>query len=98
MPINAEFNRVYEEAIHRAITDASIGMKAKRVDAGEKTGFQPFVIDKQASAGQLLAIQRLLDLDILRCEIPEHLHFHYAWTDFGRAVFHHPNFPGNANQ
>lgn len=221
MPINDEFNRVYDEAIHPAITDASIGMQAKRVDAsvlsgaivtdildgiahatlvfadisimktgrwqgqrngnvmyevglahavrpetdvimvrsdnvdinfdlaginirsyadsdlahskelfitylsdalsergkvmslimrkarerldrdslnlmgehGEKAGFQPFVIDVQAPVGQRLAIQRLLDLDILRCEIPKHLHFHYAWTDFGKAVFHHPNFP-----
>jgi hypothetical protein len=60
---------------------------------GEKAGFRPFGMDKQVSVEQRLAIQRLLDLDILRCEIPQHLHFHYAWTDFGKAVFYHPNFP-----
>jgi hypothetical protein len=60
---------------------------------GEKAEFQPFAMGKEVPLDQQLALQRLLDLDILRCEIPEHLHFHYAWTDFGKAVFHHPNFP-----
>lgn len=65
---------------------------------GEKAGFRTFAMDRNVPVEQQLALQRLLDLDILRCEIPEHLHFHYAWTDFGKAVFHHPNFPANANQ
>lgn len=60
---------------------------------GEKAGFRPFAIDIQAPVEQRLAVQRLLDLDILRCEIPKHLHFHYVWTDFGKAAFYHPNFP-----
>ena len=57
--------------------------------------FEPFSIERHASTQQRLAVQRLLDLDIVRCVIPQHGHYQYVWTDFGRAVYNHPNLVSN---
>jgi hypothetical protein len=57
--------------------------------------FKPFGIDRRAAAQERLAVQRLLDLDIMRCVIPQQGHYQYVWTDFGKAVYNHPNLVSN---
>ena len=52
--------------------------------------FQPFKTD-DVGAEQRAAIPRLLDLDIIRCEILPGNQYQYSWTEFGIAAFNKPN-------
>jgi len=61
------------------------------VEFGADKQFKPFVVGLDEPFHRHLVIQRLLDLGIVRCQIPEHYHFQYAWTDFGKAVYWNPN-------
>jgi hypothetical protein len=60
------------------------------MEYGAAKRFEPFAVSLNEPFQRHLIIQRLLDLGIIRCEIPKHRHFRYAWTDFGKAVYHNP--------
>lgn len=57
---------------------------------GQPQHFQPFTLE-EIPEPERNAIPRLLDLEIIRCEIPQHGEFHYAWTDFGIATYWNAN-------
>ncbi len=61
------------------------------MEFGANKQFRPFAVLLNEPLQRHLVIQRLLDLGIIRCEIPKHGHFRYAWTDFGKAVYWNPN-------
>lgn len=61
------------------------------IQSGESRGFKPFSPDDIRRPEDRIAIPRLLDLEIIKCEIVGTTQFRYSWTDFGEAVFHHPN-------
>jgi hypothetical protein len=101
----ALFTRLLQSALEERGKIMSIMMQQARelLDGDSLTlmwqrrDFQPFGIDKQAPAQDRLAVQRLLDMDIIRCVIPQHGHYQYVWTDFGKAVYNHPNLVPDAH-
>lgn len=86
-----ERNKTMSLIIERARVRLDLHCLKLMTDYGEKVGFRPFVLPKDAPLEDRMAIWRLLDLEIITCVIPKHLHYEYRWTDFGKAAYWKPN-------
>ncbi|MDZ4402909.1 hypothetical protein [Prosthecobacter sp.] len=64
--------------------------KAVMFEFGINKQFEPFGVNRDAPLWKHLAINKLLDLGIIVCEVTAPCCYHYRWTEFGVEVYKRP--------